>query len=689
MAIKYRLQHTNFAGVDIKLEIDFPGYVGAVIDIDAAVSIRSNNPTYPLSPIRSQSLSVSVMANQNLTFFDLFTDKEQTFKVELYINSTLEFVGWIKPDGIYQDYVNKYWQVSFDVVDGLALLKNRAYDLIYLDGVEQTPPPLHMIGRQLLIDVIKSCLYKTKLTHEIWGRCDIVPDEMIQDPSDNPSNKSVFEMVTARAERYYDDNGHKKGQAIDCYKVLESTLRMLGCVIQQHRGRWMIYRPHFEGWVRANPGAYATAVGSVGYALEWFVFDFANKNHIRTESTADVTVDIGSKIDGYTLHHINENQQMRLIGSNAAIQIRYNYGLLGTVNLNPELEWDSGGALKGDWVVAANNDIESKNSGEYRVEYRNQSPGNVPVLNYPDEWQIKTLPVSVQDGDQFSVDVTYYSEGMFTGFHYAVRYETDDGDIFWWYRGFWNAGRPDNPKNNKLRIVNSAGNELTCDHQPGVHTATFLTGAGYVRQAPLTFDFFEGDGHFEVFFFAPVISHWPPELDLCYAPPESFAYLESVKISMSDDQYIDKGEIHTAWFDNWTASEVKDTMDVLNGDMPSDAYEGVIELLDGRNTRHWDRLYSSIPDASLLQLAVVSAVQLTGTTRISFEGDVFGYIRLFSFITINNVPGIFMPYEWSYNAATNVTMLRMIQLNVAQDDPYEYERMIDYTDATRPKIKAI
>ena len=139
----------------------------------------------------SSNLQLELEADTGLTLQDLYSEDEMTYKVLYRINNENKFYGWIKPDGIYEDWVVDKWVLSIDVFDGLSTLKNLSF--VTWDG-------LHFIGKYSILDVVRNCLERTGLYLPINVSLGIKYRDAVE-----IDTNTVLENVYVSTERYYQE----------------------------------------------------------------------------------------------------------------------------------------------------------------------------------------------------------------------------------------------------------------------------------------------------------------------------------------------------------------------------------------------------------------------------------------------------------------------------------------------------
>src|SRR5690606_16286927 len=127
MAEKYNIAYFDPEGVMHECVIDVPDYIGQVQDIRGYVVLERPEVDEVLEAIRGSVLTINLEANKDLTFEELYAEEERTNKVTYTRAGNVEFVGFLKPDGFFQDIVNNAWEISIEATDGLGMLKSLSY----------------------------------------------------------------------------------------------------------------------------------------------------------------------------------------------------------------------------------------------------------------------------------------------------------------------------------------------------------------------------------------------------------------------------------------------------------------------------------------------------------------------------------------------------------------------------------
>jgi hypothetical protein len=306
---KYYLQYKDTQDVEYEIDIFDKNFNGDSTLIGGYAVIEYGSVNTNLDTIRGKGMTLYLEASLDLTFEDLYSEVENTFKVFVYRNGVGVFSGFVKPDGLFQDFVNERWEISLDCVDNLGVLENLAF--VDADGIPYA-------GKLSIMQIIANCLKRTEnifnintsinISYEGFGANDIV------DPLVN---------VFLSTSRFVKDD---ENTIMNCAEVLESVLSLFNAVISQNtstlnNSEWFIYRPN---------EIYNNSL------IKFRRYEFEN-NLTRLEgyNEVDLAFNLGSQINNKYPHHCNGNQRIGIKGSVSAYRINYKYGFeLGLLN-NP------------------------------------------------------------------------------------------------------------------------------------------------------------------------------------------------------------------------------------------------------------------------------------------------------------------------------------------------------------------
>lgn len=305
MALKYYLEFEDNLGVLHRAEIDEPNYAGEQIQVTGYVILQAGSVNSPIESIRGTGLKLILDASIDLTFQDLYSETDRYFKVTYIRDGITEFIGFLNPEGLFENYVSSQWTITLICADGLSFLKN----LSYVDnetGASYT-------GKQSELEIISNCLRRTGLRRDIYTSIGI-------SYTGQTPNTNVLSQTYLNAERFLKDDN--QNTIMNCEEVLRSVIEKYNAVVTFFKGSWYIFRP----------------IELFNFTARTFYgYDFTGAALNPTTVTIDLTFNIGSQIDGFYPHWSNGNQLKRNKNSIGAYRINYKYGLVSNILLNPTL----------------------------------------------------------------------------------------------------------------------------------------------------------------------------------------------------------------------------------------------------------------------------------------------------------------------------------------------------------------
>ena len=159
MAIKYFSEFTDDVNVLHRIEISSTTFAGSATEITADCSLDYPEEKDTQEAIKPCGLTINLLASDNLTFNDLYSEEERTFNVVYKRNNIVLFNGWLSSDGLYESYVYDKWYLELNCIDGLGFLK----DLSYVDNSNGVT----FVGKQSALEIIINCLKRTNLTNDL------------------------------------------------------------------------------------------------------------------------------------------------------------------------------------------------------------------------------------------------------------------------------------------------------------------------------------------------------------------------------------------------------------------------------------------------------------------------------------------------------------------------------------------
>lgn len=311
IGLKYWFEFTNIENDVFRCEILEKDFEGEDIEIHGNVRHAYAERKDLFQAVIASSLDIGLEADETLTLQDLYSESEQQFTVKLFRNSHIIFHGFLKPDGIWEDWVNDKWELSVDAMDGLSIIKDLSF--VKDNGTFYQ-------GKITQFEAIKICLHRIGYDLPINISSDLpVYDGFLSDDS-------ILHNVQMNTERFYQDA--KKNNIMDCERVLKDVLEPYNATVIQMNGEWWIFR----------------AI-DVKDEMTFLRYDLEN---VRTTVIWNASLTIGSHIDEFEIHHVNANQKKSCNASTQAFRVNYKYGTVRSIVDNSYLEHN--GTTIAGWI---------------------------------------------------------------------------------------------------------------------------------------------------------------------------------------------------------------------------------------------------------------------------------------------------------------------------------------------------
>ena len=369
--LKYFIQYKNKVNHDYFLGIYGRNFQGTATEVHGKVKIEKGSIKDHLDSIRGTGLSIDLEADIDLTFEDLYTDNEQDYMVRFFRDGKVIFVGYLKPDGIFQSFTRNKWVISLDCVDGLGALENLSF--VKDNGLQFTE------GRLTALEIIYYCLRRTGILLPINTSINIYYEGLtLTDELD------ILANIKMNSDRFIkvDDN-----TIMSCEEVLKSVLDIFCACITQEDGEWYIFRP--------NELYFNQIVKFKRYDLENNYVNLVTKNLSKT---------IGSQIDNFYPHHSGGNQVIKINGGISAFRLGYKYGYIANLINNNNfkrtntdfIEWEENSLV--GWL----NDPTTTTGFKM---YNRDRLGTVPRTK-----MLTSNPTYVAAGDYVNVSISYNAQ---------------------------------------------------------------------------------------------------------------------------------------------------------------------------------------------------------------------------------------------------------------------------------------
>jgi len=342
---KYQATFATKSGKIAYLYLAEDGYTGSVIQyqgihIDLQYIPNSDDP---FEPIFASQLNIVLDVTDNINNIpNLVTLNDRKYNAKLYIDSDLEWEGWVLSDSVQLGYSTGRRQLSFNAVDGLGILRDI---LLPID------PTVNSNQINSLLYYLNLCLNQLAFP-------------------DNPNLKIVCSYYASgmndRATHSYSEPFSQTYLAnrtflnnfiyTDCLSVISNIVKSFGCRIFQAGGKW---------WIVA-------------------INEFANINAYYTEYdytgavVSSGTINTLTQIQGYTGNTSNlyfiDNTQIKLlrkgynkIQQSISIPVADNYAPNGNFRPytgNQVYNWDAYASSGASVTIV---DDPSYTSAQYRL----------------------------------------------------------------------------------------------------------------------------------------------------------------------------------------------------------------------------------------------------------------------------------------------------------------------------------
>ena len=623
MALKYYLEYNDVKNVTHELELYDDDFTGSSTEIYGTVFYDFANSDNLLECIKGSGLSVQLEANSSLTFSDLFSEEERQIKVIYIRDSITKFVGWLNPEGWYEDFVVDKWIVTFDVVDGLSYLEN----LSYVDN----STGLLFTGKQTQLEVIVNCLVRTGLQLNINTDIDIEYTGL-------GTTVDVLDNVYVNAQRFIKDDGDT---IMDCDKVLKSILEPYAACITMYNGEWFIYKPN---------QLYSSA------SMTYYRYDYLGAALTPTTGTLDTSFSLGSEIDGYYPHHANSNQSISNNKSLGALRINYKYGFLkGLINNVYFVTED--GTTYDEWTINNATYVTVPSAGEAGV--------TIDAVEYGSKTIVLTSDVidNLDAGITLDLDLRFKAT---QGLDYPISLPIKivlTGTTTTYYldiNGMWQTS------------------DTFIDSE-------YITNELLEYSINIQAQALPESGDIYLYVYTPETADFPSGSPPGTGDGLVLSLFSLTNENQQGGNV--QGEYHTFERSTNPSSKIEEVIEVAQGDNASDAYMGTIYTSNETTpTGSWNRhgVTESIP---IIRLMGEEILRLNQSTARVFSGSVFGFFDFLSTVTINGFTGVFVPTKYSYDTKNNLISAEFKQIFGAELTDIDYESAYDYGNVVKPTIK--
>jgi len=412
---------------------------------------------------------------------------------------------------------------------------------------------------------------------------------------------------------------------MDCNEVLTSVLNIFSGVITQEDGKWYVYRPND--------------------LLESGITTFINQN-TDEEFNVNLSAVLGSQIDNFYPHHCDANQQIEVKGAISAYRLNYKYGIPDGFVLNKNLIHDSSLNFP-NWTVINSTYIIND---PLNLQGLQMIPGDDPTF------VIESDSYFVSSGTVLKFSATLFSALNQHEFFFQIK--TSDGK--------------------SLNLLGKWVNNLTS----GFGKPSGIQG---IENQTTYFNFtsepIPNDCTIQVVILRPVFT------SVSYTN-NTLTAVNLVNVSAVIPEDAGKvGQFHTLSRRLPPSSITKENQTVFNGDGNATLI-GTIYKSDQINyTDFWSRKGKG-ESYPILRISAEDDLRIQQSPIKVFTGNIFGQIPYLSVVKINNIPGLFMFTEYSYDIQNNKVSGKLTQFYNNELADISYQFSFDYGNNTiKPTIK--
>ena len=475
-----------------------------------------------------------------------------------------------------------------------------------------------------MYEVIKGCLDRTRLSMTINTCVDVFYLDY--------DGENTLKDTYINSERFIKDINDDV--IMDCNEVLNSILNLFSAVVTQQDGQWWVYRPN-----------------DIGNGIVTFINNDTDQTFVK-----NISVELGSQIDNYYPHHCGSNQQIEVKGAISAYRLNYQYGFLDGFITNKNLNHDGNLNFNGWNNLNGNNSVNVQGDTSGLIMKPIPYFGSVILQE-----MLKSDTFFIEEGNVLTFKTKITSYAYMNGFYFQIKTSTG----YYLNRNI-ERGYPDpfwtTDSNSYITI--------SCGEVGNTNSTT--------REYSLTLPPLPNDANVQIIICCPdrVLN-------------EELALTEVNYVQITDD-VIKKtgrvGEFHTVTRGTPPSSIIKENQKVFNGDSRN-IFIGAIYKSDKTTpTTQWTRK-NRFEKKPLLKISAEDDLRIQSAPVKLFSGDIYGQIPYLSVISINNVFGLFMFIEYSYDIKENILSGKMMQMYNNELGDILYDFSYDYGNNTiKPTI---
>jgi hypothetical protein len=416
---------------------------------------------------------------------------------------------------------------------------------------------------------------------------------------------------------------------MDCNSVLNSVLNLLSAVITQEDGQWWIYRPND---LKQNKST-------------TFINNTTNTTFIK-----NLDYNLGSQIDNYYPHHCGANQQIEVKGAISAYRLNYEYGYVLGLLSNGNLNHDGNLNYYG-WTKTDVNASYIFNDGIADNGLKMNPDNSITPLKY----LLTSDKVFLEAPLNFKITGTVKADGVCL-FYFMVKL----GNYYMKADGTWT---------NTQSFFLGAKIWTTEPESFGIYTKTF----------ELQSDTIPVSGDVQVIIFVPKVGLDPNAATKCE--------VYSVNLTNPVAKNGKVGEFHTVSRKLPPSSITKENQTVFNGDGNNSLIGSIYKSDKITLTDLWARK-DKFEQYPILRISAEDDLRIKRNPIKVFSGSILGLFPYLSIININNIAGLFMFTEYTYDFRSKILNAKLTQFYNDELGDIDYLPTTDYGNNTiKPTIK--
>lgn len=253
MAVKYKIYFTNTTAGQVRVDLDFIGYVGDATTVKGGGFFLEwpDADLTKIADIKRSYLKFEVL-NTGLPVSEFFNLGKTDVKVLVYLNDTLNWVGWLDAAPPQYKISDTTFYYELTARDGLHLLE----DSVFTDIT--TSSELPYFSRRIS-QIISDCLSKTELNLNWWSWINIFPDGAdVRDATADPTGLRDPLYITLLNQLTFQNGPREFDSPI---VIIQKIAQAFKATFFQAKGEWHFV--YIDDWQRGN-GLFGTQFDSDG-----------------------------------------------------------------------------------------------------------------------------------------------------------------------------------------------------------------------------------------------------------------------------------------------------------------------------------------------------------------------------------------------------------------------------------------